>query len=144
VPGQVFEVGDYKGIDSLFQLALTPVEDDEDLMFAILQVAKEQLGNIREFQYSFDMSQRLWIEVSVTWQQVTLTIIDTGKCWRDDGYYHCPDAEEQMQKLLEELATRGRGHLIMAMLTHLSGRGSLEYQCGGRIRIGRWLRKPRA
>lgn len=140
MPGQIFKAGDYRGIDSLFELALVPIQDDEDLTFAILQVVKELLGNVREFQCSFDMTKPIWIDVSLTWQQVTVTIIDTGPRWRQDGYYSCPDAEEQMAKLLEDMATRGRGHLIMAMLTSLSGRGSLEYQCGGRIRVGRWLR----
>lgn len=141
MPGQIFKAGDYKGIDDLFALALVPIEDDEDLTFAILQVVKEQLGNIREFQYSLNMERPVWIEIGITWQQVTVTIIDTGRRWRADGYYHDDQAEEKMLKLAEELAERGRGHLIIAMLTHLSGRGSFEYQGGGRIRIGRWLRR---
>lgn len=137
-----FPAGNYSDFDRIFDMATSLLDDSEaDIKESAALCCKEQLGNVREHSLKLDMTKPIYLSILVTNRELVITIIDPGPPWREDGYYECPDAEVQMQALAESLALRGRGHLIMAMLTHLSGTGSLQYKNGGRVRILAWRRK---
>ena len=128
--------GDHDAFERVYRMASSLLDNETDVIEAMGLCLKEMLSNIREHQYALDPTKLIYLQIEVTNREVIATIIDVGKVWRPDGYYIDPNAEAKMLKLAEELALRGRGHLIMSLLSH-----SLEYRNGGRVRILAWHRK---